>query len=101
MYLKATGGHPEENQRRTHFAALKFKFHVVRLCKSIWQSEIIQTGLRHLVSSAKRKTLDVKEDAGRLFTNIKNNSGPRIRTALGNWAEIEKPIVTHCILDVR
>jgi len=24
--LKAVGGHPEENWRRAHFAALKFKF---------------------------------------------------------------------------
>jgi len=29
------------------------------------QSEILQTGLRHLVSSAKRKTLEVEDDAGR------------------------------------
>jgi len=29
------------------------------------QSEILQTGLRHLVSSAKRRTLEVEEDAGR------------------------------------
>ena len=34
--------------------------------------------LRHLVSSAKRKTLEVDADGGRSFTNIKNNSGPRM-----------------------
>jgi len=30
------------------------------------------------MSSAKRKTLEIEDDAGRSFTNIKNNSGPRI-----------------------
>jgi len=30
------------------------------------------------VPSANRKTLEVEDDAGRSFTNIKNSSGPRI-----------------------
>ena len=33
------------------------------------------------MSSAKRKTLEVEDDAGRSFTNIKNNTG---KEGLGN-----------------
>ena len=57
------------------------------------------------MSSAKRKTLEVEADDGRSQI-LKTIVGQEycleaLQKIIGNWAEIEEPLVTHCILEVR
>ena len=42
------------------------------------QSAIVEMGMRHLASSANRKTNEEDIKSGRSLINIKNNSGPSI-----------------------
>ena len=77
--------------------------HVAKLLRSCWrerQSDISETFLKHLASSANSKTSEEVTAAGRSFTNTKNMIGPKMLPCgtpetTGRTSETELLTETH------